>query len=335
MVLGCRPGFRWVAGSEPASPVACSASSKYQQRFRCNDCQLTPVQVGQCVPVACPAYTSADPNVDSWAPVPGGSSGAATPSQTPYGLELEVQCKVGYRAESSASCSDSLCTAETARSFRVTCSASCAYTPGRRCLPVTCGGLSFLKNAAFETLSAAQPVMEALQRVCAVSSACVFATIARVRLHIYVCMNICVCSCTSACIQGRPYYQVGDRVRGTCNVGFRAQLPQPTSGGAVTIEHEAALPAGPCQNKTFDMTCGDSGAWLNLRSCVPITCPKPAATGGHNASTEPAGRLAFGQAFHAEVAHCPEGHRPNVSLPLPICNDSCQLSGSQCRPVDC
>lgn len=118
-------------------------------------------------------------------------------------------------------------------------------------------------------------------------------------------------------------------------MGFRAQLPQPTSGGAVTIEHEAALPAGPCQNKTFDMTCGDSGAWLNLRSCVPITCPKPAATGGHNASTEPAGRLAFGQAFHAEVAHCPEGHRPNVSLPLPICNDSCQLSGSQCRPVDC
>ena len=118
-------------------------------------------------------------------------------------------------------------------------------------------------------------------------------------------------------------------------MGFRAQLPQPTSGGAATIEHDAALPAEPCHNKTFDMTCGDSGAWLNLRSCVPITCPTPAATGGHNASTEPAGRLAFGQAFHAEVAHCPEGHRPNVSLPLPICNDSCQLSGSQCRPVDC
>ena len=199
VVLGCRQGFRWVAGSEPASPVACSASSTHQQRFRCNDCALTPVQVGQCVPVKCPAYTSADPFVHSWAPVPGGSSGAATPSQTPYGLELEVQCKVGYRAESSASCSDSLCTAETARSFRVTCGASCAYTPGRRCLPVTCGGLSFLKNAAFETLLAAQPVMGALQRVCAVSSACVFATSARVLrlqcmyenlcMYMYVCMH--------------------------------------------------------------------------------------------------------------------------------------------------
>ena len=158
----CRPGFRSVAGrpasSSSAAPLltTCSASTKRDVTATCADCRLNVSR--QCARVQCPEYTTQDPNVESWSTTHASIGGLVT-----FGTEVDVRCKKGYRAATSASCSSSLCTAQAPSSFKVSCGDECVFSDSKQCLPVTCGGTAFLKNADVVPISVAVAARPAYQ----------------------------------------------------------------------------------------------------------------------------------------------------------------------------
>jgi len=165
--MACSAGHRWVPARQGQSEgqealTTCTAADTREVLAVCSDCRLN--VSGRCARVQCAEFTTQDPHVASWS----STVGSSLAGLVPFGTEVEVLCKPGYRAATPDACSSSLCTARAPSSFKVSCGDGCSFSESKPCRPITCGGTAFLTNARISPIAVAvagRPAYEAGDRL--------------------------------------------------------------------------------------------------------------------------------------------------------------------------
>lgn len=123
LICTCLHASSAIQGDRNPSENACDAPRTFEAT--CNDTCGWDTGGFVCKPLFCKPYKffTDDPHVDVSLST---LSARADPNQ-----DLEISCKVGYRAGSSLE--------NASRSYNVTCSSDCSYTQGVKCTAVSCG----------------------------------------------------------------------------------------------------------------------------------------------------------------------------------------------------